>query len=75
MLGLLDDLLLVPLGIAALLRLIPAEVMAGARQAARQAPGPESGAGRPGLAMVIFVWLAVLALVVTFVLHLLRRLA
>jgi uncharacterized membrane protein YkvA (DUF1232 family) len=62
LLGYLDDLLLVPLGIFLALKMIPPEVMADARRSAQQASGPGSGARRLGTAIVIFVWLVLLAL-------------
>ena len=55
-LGLLDDLLIVPLGIWLALRLIPAELMAEMREQAVDAGRPIS---RAGLAIVIAIWIAV----------------
>ena len=61
-LGYLDDLLLLPLGVALVLRLVPAEVMAECRQRAQQ----ELAAGRPasrwGAVIVIGLWVLALAL-------------
>lgn len=58
--GLVDDLVLVPLGMMAMLRLIPADVLAEHRAAAAaMATRPVS---RAGAAIVIAVWAAVLAL-------------
>ena len=61
-LGYLDDLLLLPLGVALVLRLIPLEVMAECRQRAQQ----ELAAGRPasrwGAVIVIGLWVLALAL-------------
>ena len=54
-LGLLDDLLLVPLGIWLALRLIPTALMAEFRQAAAGRDRPRSTAG---LVLVLLVWLA-----------------
>ncbi len=60
-LGYLDDLLIVPLGIAAAVRLIPAAVLAELRQrAAAQARPISTG----GLAMVVIIWFAALGLTV-----------
>jgi uncharacterized membrane protein YkvA (DUF1232 family) len=57
--GYLDDLVLVPLGLLLMLRLIPAPVMAEHRAAAAEiAQRPVSYAGAVG---IIVVWLAVLA--------------
>jgi uncharacterized membrane protein YkvA (DUF1232 family) len=56
-LGLLDDLILVPAGVALVLRLVPAEVLAECRERAdRMVERPVS---RLGAAAIIGVWLAV----------------
>jgi uncharacterized membrane protein YkvA (DUF1232 family) len=63
--GYLDDLVLVPLGLMLMLRLIPADVLAEHRAAAaRIVERPVSYAGA---AVVILVWLAALALAAFFV--------
>jgi uncharacterized membrane protein YkvA (DUF1232 family) len=61
-LGYLDDLILVPLGVWLVLRMIPPEVMADAR--ARATAGLEAGSPtlRAGAAIVIVLWLLGLAL-------------
>lgn len=59
-LGYLDDLLIVPLGIALAVRLIPAPLMAEYRLLA--AKRDERPPGRAGLAIVIAIWLAATAL-------------
>ncbi|MEZ0396735.1 MAG: DUF1232 domain-containing protein [Anaerolineales bacterium] len=64
LLGSLDDLLLVPLGIWLAVRMIPPEVMAEARTQAEQAEGPGQVLGRWGVGLVILVWLLAMALVV-----------
>jgi uncharacterized membrane protein YkvA (DUF1232 family) len=68
-LGLLDDLLLVPLGIALAVRLIPMEVLADCRARARQADS--QARVRPWLAAlpVVGVWVVLLALVAWLVLR------
>ncbi|MEO5323275.1 YkvA family protein [Mesorhizobium sp. CC13] len=59
-LGYLDDVLIVPVGIWLVIRMIPAELMAGFRaEAAEVAAKPRSMAG---LAFVVALWLAALAL-------------
>jgi uncharacterized membrane protein YkvA (DUF1232 family) len=55
-LGYLDDLLLVPLGILLAIRLVPAELMAEFRLRAEQRT--ERPVSRAGLAVVLAIWLA-----------------
>jgi uncharacterized membrane protein YkvA (DUF1232 family) len=72
-LGQLDDLLLVPLGIALAVRLIPREVLADCQARAREADARP--AVRPWLSVLLVAgsWLALLALAAWLVLpHLLR---
>jgi uncharacterized membrane protein YkvA (DUF1232 family) len=67
-LGYLDDLLIVPLGILAVVRLIPAPLLAEHRTAAALiAAKPVS---RIGLAVIIAIWLLVLAVIFRLTLHL-----
>ena len=66
-LGYLDDLILLPLGIALAVRLIPPEVMDEARQTATQAKG--SRIGWLGAGMIGLVWLVVLILVIAIFIH------
>jgi uncharacterized membrane protein YkvA (DUF1232 family) len=61
-LGYLDDLVLLPLGIALAVKLIPAGVMAEARLTAAKAEG--STLGKIGAAVIILVWLALLGLAI-----------
>lgn len=71
-LGYLDDLLLVPLGIALALRMIPREVMAKSRLRAAEAEA-EGGARRwLGVAIVVATWLLLLALAAYVMLRALR---
>ena len=62
-LGLLDDLVIVPLGLALVVRLVPPELMAEHRATAADTRAPRSGAG---LAIVIATWVVV-AIVATAV--------
>lgn len=62
--GYLDDLIIVPLGIVLAVRLIPEPVMAELRDAAATQRMPKS---RAGLAIIGLVWLVVMALTVWLV--------
>ena len=62
-LGYLDDLLIVPFGIWTAVKLIPEPIMADLRAKALQHRKPTSKAG---LAAVLFIWLAGIALTVWF---------
>lgn len=68
--GYLDDLVLVPLGIALVLRLLPAPVIASAREQAREATARPVSLGA-GVAIVV-VWLVVLLLLWQYVRSLMR---
>ena len=69
-LGLLDDLLLVPAGIALVVRLLPPGVLDECRErAAREGDGGARGAGRVAGVIVAALWLAVLLLIVRAVLR------
>ncbi len=61
-LGYLDDLVIVPLGIWLALRLIPVDVMDECRARAGAAMAQGQPAGRAGAAMVIAIWLLLLGL-------------
>lgn len=64
-LGYLDDLVIVPIGIVAVLKLIPADVLAQLRiEAARRTERPAS---RGGLIAIISIWLLLAALIVWMV--------
>lgn len=66
-LGYLDDLLLLPLGIALAIRLVPAEVMADCRRATDDAAADR--AGRWAAAAIVTIWLLVLLAVVFWAIH------
>ena len=61
-LGYLDDLVLVPLGILLVVRLVPPALMTEFRAAATAAEG-EGALGRRGATFIVIVWIAVAALV------------
>lgn len=58
-LGLVDDLLLIPLGLALVVKLTPADVVADARARAAQAPAPRSTAAA---VVIVVLWVAFAAL-------------
>jgi uncharacterized membrane protein YkvA (DUF1232 family) len=72
-LGYLDDLVLVPLGIALALRMIPPAVMAECREKAREAMALGKPANWAVAAAIIVIWLALAALGVLLVVRLVRR--
>ncbi len=72
-LGYLDDLILIPAGIALALKLIPDEVMADAREKARQGTGPSGGVKWLGVAIFVLIWVVVLAAIGGLVYDLVRR--
>lgn len=61
-LGLLDDLLLVPLGIAVAIKLIPPEVLAECRARAQEAEVGAKPVSRAAAAFVVGVWVILAAL-------------
>ncbi len=64
-LGYLDDLVIVPLGVALALRLVPREVMAECRAKAKEME--DKPVSRAAAAVIVFAWVAVAALVVWWV--------
>ncbi|MBN1200926.1 MAG: DUF1232 domain-containing protein [Anaerolineae bacterium] len=66
-LGYLDDLILVPLGIALALRLIPPQVMSDCREQARTTPPEHTAAGWIAAGLIVLVWLLLAALVARLV--------
>ena len=67
-LGYLDDLILVPLGIALALRMLPDDVLDDCRTRAQQMMAEGKPRSRLGAAMILLVWLALAALVVRWLL-------
>ncbi len=59
-LGLVDDIILLPLGIALAVKMIPADVMAECRERAARQPPDVTRAGRVGAAIVVLLWLALI---------------
>ena len=71
--GYLDDLVLVPLGIALAMRMIPSEVMAECRERARQEQDEVKPVRWAAVAVIVAIWIGMAALAVVFVARLLRR--
>ncbi len=63
--GYLDDLVLIPLGVALAIRMIPAHVLAECRDEARQAI-KERPTSRVAVAAILAVWLSLAALAIFF---------
>lgn len=61
-LGLLDDLVLVPLGIVVAIRMIPSQVLAECRERANEVKLGAGSAGRVAAVVVIGIWLILIAL-------------
>lgn len=66
-LGYLDDLVLVPLGVALAIRMIPAAVLAECRARAREVMASGKPVNRVAAAVVVTVWIALAVLVVFLV--------
>lgn len=69
--GYLDDLILVPSGLLLVIRLIPPEVMAEHRETARVA-ALERNPNRIAAAVIVGLWVSLLAFAIWFVVHRLR---
>lgn len=72
LLGYLDDLILVPLGIALALRMIPPEVMADSRSRADQMLSSDRPRSWVAAVVIVALWLALSALAVLLTLHAFR---
>jgi uncharacterized membrane protein YkvA (DUF1232 family) len=66
-LGYLDDLILVPLGIALAVRMIPAEVMAESREKARQALVQSKPVSWVAAVVIVAIWLCMAVLVAVII--------
>ena len=70
-LGYLDDLVLIPLGVALAVKMVPAPVLAECREEARRRVAEEKPVNRVAAAVIVAVWVLLAALAVLLV----RRLA
>ncbi len=72
-LGYLDDLVLIPLGIKAALSMIPVEVMAESREKARELIGQDKPVNWVAAAVIIAIWLLLAAMAIVFTLRFLNK--
>lgn len=72
-LGYLDDLVLIPLGIKAALSMIPIEVMAESREKARELIGQDKPVNWVAAAVIIAIWLLLAAMAIVFTLRFLNK--
>lgn len=71
-LGYLDDLVLVPLGIALALKMIPAEVMTECRENAREVMAQGKPINRTAAVVIVAIWLLLAALAIALVMRVRR---
>jgi uncharacterized membrane protein YkvA (DUF1232 family) len=68
-LGYLDDLVLIPLGIMLVIRLIPEDVLAECHQQAERIVGQATGVAKIAAAVIVAIWIAAAALIVWLVIR------
>jgi uncharacterized membrane protein YkvA (DUF1232 family) len=71
--GYLDDLVLVPLGIAIALRMIPADVMAECQRRAEQAQDDKLPVSWPAAVVIVALWIGLALLTGAYLVRLFRR--
>jgi len=67
-LGYLDDLVLIPLGVALALRMIPPEVMSECRERAREVMSRGKPVNKKAAAVIVGIWILLAAICVYFIL-------
>jgi uncharacterized membrane protein YkvA (DUF1232 family) len=72
-LGYLDDLILVPLGIMLVIRLIPADVLAECRQKSEANAEQATRVGKVAAAVIVLIWILMAALIVRLVIRAVRN--
>ncbi len=72
-LGYLDDLILVPAGIALAVRMIPPQVLADSREAAQKAGGPGKGLELVGAGIIVIIWILAIIVLASFIYRLLKE--
>lgn len=71
-LGYLDDLVLVPLGVILALKMIPAQVMAECREKAREIIRQGNPVNRAAAVVIVAIWLFLAVLAVVFLLRIIK---
>ena len=71
-LGYLDDLILIPLGVMLAIKLIPPAILAECRQKARTMPVQKEPVSWTGAAIIVITWLALTVLVIMLILEIVR---
>jgi uncharacterized membrane protein YkvA (DUF1232 family) len=72
-LGYLDDLILIPLGITLALKMIPAQVMLDARKQAEELLLRGKPISRAGAIIIIVIWLIVIAVVIWLIMRMVKK--
>jgi uncharacterized membrane protein YkvA (DUF1232 family) len=72
-LGYLDDLIIIPLGIALAIKMIPQDVMVECRQNAHMIIGQDKPTSWAGAAIIVSIWSLLAILVVVFILRIIRN--
>jgi uncharacterized membrane protein YkvA (DUF1232 family) len=72
-LGYLDDLILIPLGIMLVIRMIPSEVLAECRQKSETLVGRATRAGKIAAAVIVLIWILSAALTVWLIIRTVNR--
>jgi uncharacterized membrane protein YkvA (DUF1232 family) len=72
-LGYLDDMILIPLGIVIVIRMIPAEVLAECRWKAEAIVGQATRAGKIAAAVIVLIWIVTAALAVWLIMRTMNR--
>ena len=72
-LGYLDDLILVPLGIMLVIHLIPADILAECRQRSEANAEQTTRAGKVAAAVIVLIWILTAALIVRLVIRAVRN--
>lgn len=72
-LGYLDDLLIVPLGVVLAIKMIPPEVLSDCREQAQEVMRQGKPVNRVAAVVIVAIWLSLAALVIVWIFHLAGR--